>query len=153
MVAGEVFVSAGRNYCLVEVWSMSTFMNRPYFRTRFENERGRLGTRSSSNLWKCDKICRERFLVSDEVISGFSRRTRPDEVPSPDIHRPDPLELLRELSHSRAYKAQIMTHTPLISSLAEGRTDTPQTRKMLAPTGPASGRIAVKKGHQERSKI
>ena len=40
----------------------------------------------------------------------------------------------------------------VISSLAEGRTETPQTRKMLAPTGPASGRIAVKKGHQERSK-
>ena len=40
----------------------------------------------------------------------------------------------------------------LISSLAEGRTDTPQTRKMPAPTGPTSGRIAVKKGHPERSK-
>ena len=40
----------------------------------------------------------------------------------------------------------------LSSSLAEGRTETPQTRKMPAPTGPASGRIAVKKGHQARSK-
>ena len=34
---------------------------------------------------------------------------------------------------------------------AQGRTETPQTRKMLAPTGPASGRIAMKKGHQARS--
>ena len=42
--------------------------------------------------------------------------------------------------------------TMLISSRAEGRTETPQTRKMPAPTGPASGRIAVKKGHQARSK-
>ena len=39
-------------------------------------------------------------------------------------------------------------HLPrLISSLAEGRTETPQTRQMLAPTGPASGRIAMGKGH------
>ena len=37
-----------------------------HFRTRFANERGRLGTRSSRNLWKCDKICRERltFVLS-----------------------------------------------------------------------------------------
>ena len=41
----------------------------------------------------------------------------------------------------------------MINSLAEGRTETPQTRKTLAPTGgPASGRIAVKKGHQARYK-
>ena len=40
----------------------------------------------------------------------------------------------------------------MISGLAEGRTETPQTRKMLAPTGAASSRIAMKKGHQTRSK-
>ena len=40
----------------------------------------------------------------------------------------------------------------LINSLAEGRTETPQTRKMPAPTGPGGGRIAIKKGHQTRSK-
>ena len=40
----------------------------------------------------------------------------------------------------------------VIGSLAQGRTETPQTRKMLAPTGPARGRIAIKKGHQTRSK-
>ena len=40
----------------------------------------------------------------------------------------------------------------MISGLAEGRTETPQTRNMLAPTGPVSGRIAIKKGHQVRSK-
>jgi len=40
----------------------------------------------------------------------------------------------------------------LINSLAEGRTETPQTRKMPAPTGPGGGRIAMKKGHQARSK-
>ena len=40
----------------------------------------------------------------------------------------------------------------LISSLAEGRTEMPpQTRKMPALTGPTSGRIAMKKGHQTRS--
>ena len=33
----------------------------------------------------------------------------------------------------------------LISSLAEGRTETPQTRKMPAPTGPGGGRIAMGK--------
>ena len=42
----------------------------------------------------------------------------------------------------------------LISSQAEGRTETPQARKMLAPTGHRAGqrRIAMKKGHQARSK-
>ena len=40
----------------------------------------------------------------------------------------------------------------MINGLAEGRTETPQTRKTLAPAGPASGRIAMRKGHQSRSK-
>ena len=43
--------------------------------------------------------------------------------------------------------------TPMINSLAEGRTEkTPQTRKMPAPTGPGGGRIAMKKGYQPRPK-
>ena len=46
---------------------------------------------------------------------------------------------------------QTLTAT-LISSLAECRTETPQTRKMPAPTGPGGGRIAMKKSHQTRSK-
>ena len=40
----------------------------------------------------------------------------------------------------------------LIKRPAQGRTGTPQTRKTPAPTEPASGRIAVKKGHQTSSK-
>ena len=56
-----------------------------HFCTRFANERGHLGTRSSSFLWKCDKICREKLFVRGEVISGFSRRTR-DETRS--LHPP-----------------------------------------------------------------
>ena len=35
----------------------------------------------------------------------------------------------------------------LIKRPAQGRTEIPQTREILAPTGPASGRIAMEKGH------
>ena len=40
----------------------------------------------------------------------------------------------------------------MINSLSKGRIETPKTRKMLAPARPASGRIAMRKGHQTRSK-
>ena len=39
----------------------------------------------------------------------------------------------------------------MIKRPAQGITGTTQTRKMLAPAGPASGRIATGKGHQARS--
>ena len=43
------------------------------------------------------------------------------------------------------------TATMISSSRAEGRTETPQTRKMLAPVGPAFGPIDTHEGHQARS--
>ena len=40
-----------------------------HFCTRFATERGRLGTRSSINLWKCGKICGERLFVRGVEVS------------------------------------------------------------------------------------
>ena len=41
----------------------------------------------------------------------------------------------------------------MIKRPAQGRTGTPQTRKMLAPAGPAFGPIDTHEGHQERSEM
>ena len=38
----------------------------------------------------------------------------------------------------------------MVNSLAEDRTETPQTRKMPAPTGPGGGRIAMKKDYHTK---
>jgi len=78
-----------------------------HFRTRFANERGHLGTRSSRYLWKCDKICRARLSVGGEVISGFSRRTRRDKVPTSTVSTPSNFE---DNSHIRTYKSWRTRH-------------------------------------------
>ena len=70
-----------------------------------------LGFPKFALLLKCDKICRARFFlfqVSDIRIFA-SNSTRQ----GPYIHRLDPLELLRQFSHSCV---QIMTHAPLLMS-------------------------------------
>ena len=69
----------------------------------------------------------ERFLVSSEAISGFSRQTRPGKVPTSTASTPSALVFLGQLFHSYV---QIMAHTllPMSRPTTRNATRVPRCR-------------------------